>query len=99
MSRDHDELSKRPDRVIIVDADNPMTEVHGEFVWREEHDRVVDEVRRQALTEGYEAGARDGAATLQVQVRRKHPLGIYLRVAVGILLVLLVLLMLPVVLT
>ena len=31
----------RPDRVIVLDADNPMTEIRGRFVWVEEHMRVV----------------------------------------------------------
>jgi len=29
--------STRPKRVVIVDADNPMEEIHGEFFLREDH--------------------------------------------------------------
>src|SRR5690348_9573962 len=56
VSRDHDELAPRPERVIILDADDPMTEIHGKFVWQEEHERVVDAVSRQAYADGYRAG-------------------------------------------
>lgn len=35
MSRDHDEVVKRPERVVILDSDDPMTEIHGRFVWIE----------------------------------------------------------------
>lgn len=65
MSRDHDEVAKRPERVVILDADDPMTEVHGRFVWLEEHERVLDEVRRQAFADGYDAACRELAAQPQ----------------------------------
>jgi hypothetical protein len=97
MSRD-DELSKRPDRVIILDAENPMTEIHGRFVWQDQHERVVDEVRRTAFTEGYEAGVRDhAAAAVNVHVSNRRSLAGYVRLAVMILLALLVILMLPII--
>ncbi len=48
---DSDKLD-RPDRVIILDADNPMTEIRGRFVWLEEHARVVEAARRAAYAEG-----------------------------------------------
>jgi hypothetical protein len=51
--------SVRPRRVVIVDADNPMEEIHGEFFWREDHERIVDQERRSA----YEAGVRDGSSS------------------------------------
>jgi hypothetical protein len=99
MSRDHDELSKRPDRVVILDVDDPMTEVHGEFVWKDEHDRVIEEARRQAFAEGYEAGLRDRAAEpVHVRLKRARSLRGYVRLGVLVLLGLLVLLMLPIVL-
>jgi hypothetical protein len=69
MSRSNDGLEGRPERVIIVDADDPMKEIHGRFVWQEEHDRVVDDVRREAYTQGYSAGHRDGVAEARVPVR------------------------------
>ena len=78
MSRDHDEVVKRPERVVILDADDPMTEIHGRFVWIEEHERVLEEARRQAFADGYEAAQREVAAqpqTVQVRVsRRRTPL-------------------------
>lgn len=47
--------SVRPKRVVIVDADNPLEEVRGEFFWREDHERIVENERRTA----YEQGMRD----------------------------------------
>ena len=46
----------RPHRVIILDADNPMTEIRGRFVWVEEHARVVEIARRAAYAEGFADG-------------------------------------------
>ena len=73
-----DEVRRRPERVIILDADDPMTEIEGRFVWQEEHDRVVELVRREAYAEGYSAGHRDasqspGALRLEVRRRRSFP--------------------------
>jgi hypothetical protein len=47
---------KRPTRVVMVDADNPMEEVRGEFFWREDHERVVAAARDEAYRAGYEDG-------------------------------------------
>lgn len=98
MSSGRDELSRRPDRVIILDADDPMTEVYGRFVWQEEHDRVVDVVRQQAYAEGHEAG-RNAALSTPVQVtwRRRRTLRDRMRLILTLLLALFVLLMLPVI--
>ena len=88
MSRDHDEVVKRPERVVILDADDPMTEVHGEFVWLEEHERVLDDVRQRAFAEGYDAGRRDAAAqptAVQVTMRRRRgPVGKLLVVLIAL---------------
>lgn len=68
-----DEVRRRPERVIVVDADDPMTEVEGRFVWQEEHDRVVEQVRRESYAEGYSAGHRDASqdrGSLRFVVRR-----------------------------
>ena len=77
MSRDHDEVAKRPERVVILDADDPMTEVHGRFVWIEEHERVLEEVRRQAFADGYDAAHRELASQPQALnitlARRRTP--------------------------
>ena len=56
--------SVRPKRVVIVDADNPMEEIHGEFFWREDHEKIVEQERRSA----YEAGVRDGSGSRARQI-------------------------------
>ena len=99
MAREHDEISRKPDRVIILDADDPMTEIHGRFVWQEEHDRVVDEARRHAFAEGYAAGMSDSSQPVRVLVKRRRSLVGYLRVLLVLALLLLCVLMLPVLLT
>jgi len=47
---------QRPRRVVMVDADNPLVEVEGEFFWAEDHRRIVDEQRNGAYRDGYAAG-------------------------------------------
>lgn len=99
MARD-DDVSQRPERVVIVDADDPMREIHGRFVWADEHERVVDEVRRRAFAEGFEAGLRDRPSKpVEIRLRRRRTAWSYVTMAVLIMLGLLLLLMLPVVLT
>ncbi|WP_370617679.1 hypothetical protein [Mumia sp. Pv 4-285] len=67
-----DEPLKRPDRVIILDANDPMVEIEGRIVWQEEHDRVVEETRLAAYRDGYDAGWRDAAARpVTVEVKRR----------------------------
>lgn len=51
--------SNRPKRVVVVDADNPLIEIHGEFFWREDHDALVAAAREAAFREGYDAGRRN----------------------------------------
>jgi hypothetical protein len=100
MARSDDEIRRRPERVIILDADDPMTEVEGRFVWQEEHDRVVEEVRRQAFADGYSAGQRDAqaqAAPVQFELRRRRGISPTLKVAILALAVICVLLALPVI--
>jgi len=58
--------STRPKRVVIVDADNPMEEIHGEFFWREDHERALASAREAAYREGYEHGFTAAAAGTQV---------------------------------
>jgi hypothetical protein len=65
--------STRPKRVVIVDADNPLREIHGEFFWREDHERALAIERERAFREGYERGVLDGtrsAPTIVVRRRR-----------------------------
>jgi hypothetical protein len=100
MARSDDEIRRRPERVIILDADDPMTEVEGRFVWQEEHDRVVEEVRRQAFADGYSAGQRDAqaqAAPVQLELRRRREMTWPLKLAILALAVICVLLALPVI--
>lgn len=77
MSRDDHEIQRRPQRVIILDADDPMTEIHGRFLWQEDHDRILDETRRESFEAGFEAGKRAAMAeppptTYELQ-RRSRP--------------------------
>jgi hypothetical protein len=100
MARSDDEIRRRPEHVIILDADDPMTEVEGRFVWQEEHDHVVEEVRRKAFADGYSAGQRDAQAqTAPVQLELRHRRGISptLKIAILALAVICVLLALPVI--
>jgi len=67
---------KRPTRVVVVDADNPMEEVRGEFFWREDHERVVAAARDEAYRAGYEDGlsassSRAMSTTVRVRVLRR----------------------------
>ena len=101
MALSDDEIQRRPERVIILDADDPMTEIKGRFVWQEEHDRVVEEVRRQAFAEGYSAGQRDAAqgqpSPVQIEFRRRRGLAWALKIAILTLAVICLLLVLPVI--
>ena len=64
----------RPKRVVIVDADNPLQEVHGEFFWREDHERIVAEERNSSYLEGYrrgvEAATHSAPATIRLQATK-----------------------------
>ena len=101
MARSDDEIQRRPERVIVVDADDPMTEIEGRFVWQEEHDRVVEEVRRQAFADGYSVGQRDAAqaqpASVQIAFRRRRGFAWPLQIAILGLAVISLLLLLPVI--
>src|SRR4051812_6117184 len=78
-----DPVPARPKNVVMVDAENPMVEVHGEFFWREDHDRILAHARQVAYRDGYTAGytaavARaSGPATApqRVEVAWRRPLG------------------------
>ena len=45
-----------PKRVVILDADNPLVEVQGEFFWLEDHKALVAAARDEAYRSGYQAG-------------------------------------------
>ena len=51
----------RPKRVVVVDAENPLVEVQGEFFWREDHDALVAAAREEAYRAGYQSGWSDAA--------------------------------------
>lgn len=56
----------RPRHVVIVDADNPMEEIHGEFFWREDHERILATERELE----YQRGFRDGVSLATTRARR-----------------------------
>jgi len=68
--------STRPKRVVIVDADNPLQEIHGEFFWREDHERIVAAERQASFHDGYdqgfEAGSRQRPMTVVVRPQRRR---------------------------
>jgi hypothetical protein len=70
--------SFRPKNVVIVDAENPLVEIHGEFFWREDHDRIVIREREAAFKagygEGFAAGFRAASAQQRVVVRYRQPM-------------------------
>lgn len=53
---------QRPTRVVIVDADNPLSEIHGEFFWREDHEQLLAAARESAYREGYGQGFTAGSS-------------------------------------
>ena len=65
----------RPKRVVVVDADDPLTEVVGEFFWREDHDQLVAEQRELAFRDGYEAGWRAAMAQQPMSYRSRSGIG------------------------
>ena len=67
--------TERPKRVVVVDADNPLVEINGEFFWREDHEEILARERDSAYRRGYDDAVRDGAASSRapvvVTVRRR----------------------------
>lgn len=67
----------RPKNVVVVDAENPLVEVHGQFFWREDHDAIVATAREEAYRSGYAAGwteANRRAAVPQLVLRSRPSL-------------------------
>jgi hypothetical protein len=67
----------RPKRVVVVDADNPLVEIQGEFFWREDHEVLVAAAREEGYRTGYQAGWGDAArqaAPGVIEIRRRHSL-------------------------
>lgn len=57
----------KPKSVVVVDAENPLAEVHGEFFWREDHDQIMASVREEAYRAGYQQGQVDAGQAIQPQ--------------------------------
>jgi len=78
--------TNRPKRVVVVDADNPMVEVHGEFFWREDHDVLLAEAQRTGFQDGYRAGWADAGRQQPntVVLRRAPSLYRRIRVIIGL---------------
>jgi hypothetical protein len=68
--------STRPKRVVVVDAENPLVEVSGDFYWLEDHERIVSQARESAYAQGYADGAAAAAQRWPrtVVVRYRRPL-------------------------
>lgn len=66
--------SARPRRVVVVDADNPLVEVQGEFFWREDHERLLTAERDRAYDRGYADGfAAASSRPQRIVIRRRRP--------------------------
>jgi hypothetical protein len=66
----------RPKNVIVLDADNPMVEVRGEFYWREDHEQILLHARHQAFKNGFAEGyacAQSTSRPATVVLRRRRP--------------------------
>lgn len=50
----------RPKRVVVVDADNPLVEITGDFFWREDHEALIATAREEAYRAGFDAGSSAG---------------------------------------
>lgn len=71
-----EETPGKPKNVVVVDADNPLVEFHGEFFWREDHDEIVAGARDEAYRQGYNQGrfdASQSASRQQEVVLRYRP--------------------------
>lgn len=51
----------RPKNVVVVDADDPLVEVGGEFFWRQDHEQIVASVKEAAYRQGYDQALVDAA--------------------------------------
>ncbi|WP_310962476.1 hypothetical protein [Nocardioides terrisoli] len=81
--------STRPKRVVIVDADDPLVEVHGEFFWREDHERLLASAREAAFKDGYAEGYAAARSRPQRIVIRQRT-GVLRRLVLGLLFLLVV---------
>ena len=78
----------RPKRVVVVDAEDPLREIHGEFFWREDHDRIVAREREDAFHQGYADGyaAARSEQVSKLVIRRRRGTGSLLLRALALLL-------------
>ena len=53
--------ANRPKRVVVVDADNPLVEIDGEFFWREDHEEILARERDSAYRRGFDDGCAAAA--------------------------------------
>ena len=65
--------NKRPKRVIIVDAENPLEEIQGEFFWREDHEVLLAAARDEAYRSGHGDGYRHGYSVGWAESGRQQP--------------------------
>ena len=69
----------RPKRVVVVDAENPLREIQGEFFWREDHDRILareqEDAFRRGYADGYAAGRSEQVPELVIRRRRRRGVG------------------------
>jgi hypothetical protein len=70
-----DTTPTRPKNVVVVDAENPLVEVHGEFFWREDHEVLLAAAREQAFRDGFREGYASGQMPAKSQrvVLRARP--------------------------
>lgn len=64
----------KPKNVVIVDAENPLVEVRGEFFWREDHERLLAVAREQSFRDGFSEGfaaAHENMQPTRVVLRRR----------------------------
>ncbi|MEP7092067.1 MAG: hypothetical protein ABI776_18340 [Nocardioidaceae bacterium] len=64
--------SARPKNVVIVDAENPLVEVRGEFFWREDHEQLLAAACEQAYRAGFADGFAQASARPSVVVRSRR---------------------------
>ena len=64
----------KPKNVVILDAENPLVEVRGEFFWREDHELLLTAAREQSFRDGFSEGyaaAIDNMQPTRVVLRRR----------------------------
>jgi hypothetical protein len=63
----------KPKNVVVVDADNPMVEVTGEFYWREDHEALLEAGKRDAYAAGWSDAMRSGGRHSELMIRWRRP--------------------------